>query len=553
MATADRAQAAADEAVSSAETTGNRAAATRALRTQLDIANDLVRAEEALQRNQADRQQRAEEAARIEEARVAKLETAINRVLDLQKDFDPTASVVDRKKVLQDLQGAFADVRRNLAPSGEKLEASDLIDLSRFQADVLNAFKVTELQDIDVRATLSGEPQQRLSQEIEDTVAEAFRRGLNRAIDAGISPNAFTDAIEAQQTEGPVQAIDALTTALNAERDLQVRVAENAEKVRRATEDLATAAEAAKNALTEPLTVAESFLNVLQGGVLTDAFAEIPAAIKRDFIGPSEAREQLLALGEEAAVLPLKTFDQSTGEINAQLQDINQRFEGILAQTDNLTRRLIEETIVRTNRSIQIANEAIQKSAAQGTQTSEQLEATIKGAVQPSQAVETSVQGAATAAGNFQTSSNNAAQNLIDGAQAATTINQQLQAASQLQIGSGGAPVQAQIGKYIQGFARGGLVRYLASGGFAPRGTDTVPAMLSHGEYVVNARSTRKFFSQLQAMNAGVQPRHFQEGGPVTNFGDINVTVDNSRGGESTGRQIARSLKRELRRNNTSL
>jgi hypothetical protein len=58
----------------------------------------------------------------------------------------------------------------------------------------------------------------------------------------------------------------------------------------------------------------------------------------------------------------------------------------------------------------------------------------------------------------------------------------------------------------VQGQSRGGLIRYFDRGGFAPRGTDTVPAMLSPGEFVINARSARKFYSELVAINAGVRP-----------------------------------------------
>lgn len=92
--------------------------------------------------------------------------------------------------------------------------------------------------------------------------------------------------------------------------------------------------------------------------------------------------------------------------------------------------------------------------------------------------------------------------------------------------------------------ARGGLA-YFDRGGFAPRGTDTIPAMLSPGEFVVNARSTRQFFSQLQAINSGIAPVYRAEGGSVTNnvsIGDIVVQ------GGSSSRQTARSIVSELRR-----
>jgi TP901 family phage tail tape measure protein len=44
--------------------------------------------------------------------------------------------------------------------------------------------------------------------------------------------------------------------------------------------------------------------------------------------------------------------------------------------------------------------------------------------------------------------------------------------------------------------------QYLAEGGFA-KGTDTVPAMLTPGEFVVNTASTRRFAPMLEAINSG--------------------------------------------------
>lgn len=101
-----------------------------------------------------------------------------------------------------------------------------------------------------------------------------------------------------------------------------------------------------------------------------------------------------------------------------------------------------------------------------------------------------------------------------------------------------------------QGKARGGLMAYLAGGGFAPRGTDTVPAMLSPGEFVVNAKSARNFYSELVAINSGVKPVYRAGGGEISNvsIGDINVNVPASRSGKVSGRELAKDLRRELRR-----
>jgi hypothetical protein len=110
----------------------------------------------------------------------------------------------------------------------------------------------------------------------------------------------------------------------------------------------------------------------------------------------------------------------------------------------------------------------------------------------------------------------------------------------------------------IQGFNSGGFVkamRYFDRGGFAPKGTDTIPAMLSPGEFVVNARSTRKFFSQLQSINAGHQPVFRANGGSVTNnnVGDVSIAINGAQQPKLVGREVARALFREKRTRHDSL
>lgn len=96
--------------------------------------------------------------------------------------------------------------------------------------------------------------------------------------------------------------------------------------------------------------------------------------------------------------------------------------------------------------------------------------------------------------------------------------------------------------------ARGGLMHFFNRGGFAPRGTDTVPAMLSPGEFVVNAKSTRRFYSELQAINAGRSPAYLADGGPVSNsFGDININLPKGTD-EQHARSVVKKINRQLRR-----
>ena len=89
-----------------------------------------------------------------------------------------------------------------------------------------------------------------------------------------------------------------------------------------------------------------------------------------------------------------------------------------------------------------------------------------------------------------------------------------------------------------------------AAGGpinWTPRGTDRIPAMLSAGEFVVNARSTRRWFTQLMSINAGFTPRYFASGGPV-NVGDINLNFPDSSPSETNVRELGRAINREIRR-----
>jgi hypothetical protein len=148
-----------------------------------------------------------------------------------------------------------------------------------------------------------------------------------------------------------------------------------------------------------------------------------------------------------------------------------------------------------------------------------------------------------------------------------TTSNQQMQTMTQYSLQSM-VSESAQIANNIAAAAlsmnnlsmegntatamRGGFPgRYFASGG--PVGTDTIPAWLSKGEFVVNANASQKFASQLVAMNAGSQPVYRSEGGSVTTVGDINVTVNGGSTSKQTIREISDGLRREIRRGTIKL
>lgn len=97
------------------------------------------------------------------------------------------------------------------------------------------------------------------------------------------------------------------------------------------------------------------------------------------------------------------------------------------------------------------------------------------------------------------------------------------------------------------GFARSGGVQYFNNGG-SPRGQDTQATMLQRGEFVTSEKATRNFLPQLQAINAtGTGSDGGGSGDTNVTIGDVNVT-SNQEVGAQTGRDIAISIKRELRR-----
>ena len=112
---------------------------------------------------------------------------------------------------------------------------------------------------------------------------------------------------------------------------------------------------------------------------------------------------------------------------------------------------------------------------------------------------------------------------------------------------------QAFGGAITEHYAAGGSVRhvnrikkYFADGGQA-QGGDTVPAMLTPGEFVLNAASSAKFYSQLTAMNAGLQPT--ASGASVTNNVSVGgITIADSPNPQRTAREVMDVIRREMRR-----
>ena len=110
-------------------------------------------------------------------------------------------------------------------------------------------------------------------------------------------------------------------------------------------------------------------------------------------------------------------------------------------------------------------------------------------------------------------------------------------------LGSNYQVIQDRVNRILyQGYANGGLVNYLANGGFPgiPKiGTDTVPAMLTPGEFVVKKFAVDQFgANNLHAINSGTY-----DGGSVYNSYEVNVNVKS----DANPDQIARAVTEQIR------
>ncbi len=137
--------------------------------------------------------------------------------------------------------------------------------------------------------------------------------------------------------------------------------------------------------------------------------------------------------------------------------------------------------------------EQAQKALQEQTQ---QTNAALKTMPQSLQGVQTGTQGLDGSLGTMT-------KQLEQGAPAASNFNGSLESLlgslSKAPTGGGG----------IFGFASGGEIKGPGTGT-----SDSIPAMLSHGEFVVNAGATKKHGALLEAINTGRVP-HFASGGPV--------------------------------------
>lgn len=190
------------------------------------------------------------------------------------------------------------------------------------------------------------------------------------------------------------------------------------------------------------------------------------------------------------------------------------------------------------------------KAAAQKAITAETLgplEENIKGAGEAFKGVGNE----ATKAGNKAVDASNRAVSALNNERdaalaAAAALRQKGAAGGGGQLAHYGALVRRQLG----GLAFDPIRR--AAGGQV--GMDSVPVLAQPGESFNTVEATRKFFPQIQAMNAGLTPSfNRSDAGTTNNFGDVNIEVGDVNSPRETAREVMKAIKRESRRQTFNL
>jgi len=495
----------AQEGLRAAEATGNRAAILRAERQVVTALNDQVNLEQRRSSLIEQRRQAAEAEAAKDRADVQLLQKRI-------KEVESLLSITSKSGILSEDQldenqakiKAIIDDIRNDALSGDVLDLSKVLGISELADRFENRLQQTS-DFVDQKRS-----------EIPDKLRQVFAD-----TNAIVSDDLFEVAIDLGLTQDNVNQVQAFSKAIG---DAQIEY-----------NKLLAVQEKVNNVEARLGTQRSAF-----GRIFEDAASDAPALTKfiDDFVGKVQAGQLDVAqFNKELSVITKSSnagiLDIGAGDDNLILREASSLFLKILKTRQELTQ-------VRDDSSGDLARTtALERflTAARGSSF------TIGQAVRATSSLDGATNSAQSSATRLRDSWKEV-QKSIDAARLA---------AEQFNSVQGTSAPSAASSPSTPGNMFGGF-RYLAAGG-AARGTDNIPTMLSPGEFVVNAKSSRQFASQLNAMNAGVAPTFREQGGTTVNNNSVNVgdvIVNGTSNPDETARLTVSKIKREFRRGTSS-
>lgn len=488
-----------------------------------------IDAEQQFQHARAEDAKQARQAAEDEQKRANTLKALGKEFLDNASVFGKKGEVLPEDQINENLKkakDALTKFKEEAFGPGTKFNLQNLFDFNNLEQSLSQ--KLTKGQINTLKAS--------------DSALEGVRKQIQKAFDlqpfiVAITPDPSKLAgkpLDEQLTESHGQrqqrqqdlaaGTQEAIKRRDAEKQIAQAVKEAEESFNRQTPTMARLAQlasiAARDVIGSPLgpTNREQLLNQL-----TDVRKQIQSLLNN----PGVSRQLLDSLAEKGRAIA----DKAPASLRLDIENANNEFEALkkiydLRQQISAIPANSDEDVARANEFLNsdTQREAVEKLLSSTTATisantksaagsTTQLRASLSASVNPSASI---------------------AENMDRAARSAASA-----AASSQQIGQGGQ-TQAQ--------AFGGMIRHFATGGFAHSGTDTIPAMLSQGEMVINAASTSRFLPQLQAINAGIQPSFntTNNSGDTINVGDINIHADPNP--KATAQEVYDILRRAARR-----
>lgn len=544
----DRAAGFASEASSLAAQLGNRQAITRSEELGETILAGRIDAEQQLAKWSEHRAEMLAKDIKDQRERLKVLKDAAQAVEDAPSLFEGDKALqgdalAKAMKAREDALTAF----RQAVLDTEGVSASDLIEVSKLALDVEKELSSAQIEGLTVEEGAIAELQASIQNEFKDFRIKfgAEISSLTAAQGAPIlDPKALS--LAAGQQVPADRKLAAQVDTVNIKLKEQLQILQQAQTAQSAIGDAANNTAANILRASTAATLWKGTFSDLspeqQFVVLLEQAANASQEVISNLSQGKEVTSNLQNLQRLTTQLEA-TRDATPGGVPFGFQTSTQQLGVVLGLLDDYRKKREEIKLLEEAGGAQTAAGNLETQAQRSAEFLRVLEANFGAAADKAKKAAVEQSKITDQASNTATAVGGINQQLAITVRATQQVADNLQRAASVSLSaSATTPLTA---------ATGGLAHFAKGGG--PRGTDTIPAWLSPGEYVMNARSTRRFYSQLQSMNSGTQPVYRQEGGPVTNVGDINVHVASGQKGDAAGRTIARSIRRELRRNTSQL
>lgn len=499
-----RAEAFAQQAISSAATSRNVSAQVSAERVLEEVIKRRIESEKQYQQTREEAAKKLADATAKEEARVTKLKSLAKDILADLNLFDKKGNLLPKEKIdanLKDAKQKLGQLKDTAFGPGAKFELGDLFSIDQLEQRVSQSVTNLEIKGLFASVeTLTGVRDQ-IQGALDDT---------DFVISIAIDPSKLKGLTRKEQIDEVSNQLTAEQDALNANRTANVeRVA--------AENEISKLIALSTDSLKEQKGVLESIATGVQHRFSTVSnksidettakLADIRLQMNRAIRNPNVTAEEINSFTDQLtklqAIAP-RSLNLDLGRAAGELSNLIQVFE-------------------RRQQLIRLESQSNQ--GALQTQL-DMLDASSRRAL----IERTSAATVSSAYGSTVEASAQILRNMKATAVAAAETSKQLSPAG------------------VSPKALGGLmhpVSYLAAGGLA-KGTDNQLALLSQGEVVTNARSAQRFRPQLQQIAAGVEPSVQRISGDTTiNVGDININESSQP--RMTGTAVVDAIRRVQR------